>query len=309
MAFRQKASEQGWFYHAPKTQQAQPKVEAPPASQIPGLSDLAEMPQEYPPQRGMIKDTDSKYIIMAKQGGRRDLLSMRDPLPKQEAKGYPKVDWFYLEDNRIEDEAAKTGTDRKYQSMMPEYMVHDVYTPSWQDEQDSNDSAGKSKKAPFAFDSTTVFQREGDHCTDKTQKLPEEKRIGYGVRAEKMKNKTIQHTTPKPDRAKPPSSQMEQKKYNAMPAPKDDEKTDMSKVLSFGYGQEWYDAHDKWEEEHHHKISGKAKDIPVTEYQQSIAGNTPGKPGSRHHRTTSKNSSDQMKLVLTRENGHGDFIK
>ena len=55
--------------------------------------------------RGTIKDTDSPYIVMAKGGGRKDLLVFRDRKPpSQEPQGYPKVDWYYLEDNRIEDQ-------------------------------------------------------------------------------------------------------------------------------------------------------------------------------------------------------------
>ena len=41
-----------------------------------------------------------------------DLLTFKEPKPKStEAKGYPRVDWYYLEDNRVEDEQASKGKD------------------------------------------------------------------------------------------------------------------------------------------------------------------------------------------------------
>lgn len=42
-----------------------------PASQIPGLGDLAEAPREMPSgcRRKWIKETDSAYVRLAKQGG------------------------------------------------------------------------------------------------------------------------------------------------------------------------------------------------------------------------------------------------
>ena len=53
----------------------------------------------------MIKDTDSPYVVLAKEGGRKDLLVFKESKPRsKEAKGYPKVDWYYLEDNRQEDQ-------------------------------------------------------------------------------------------------------------------------------------------------------------------------------------------------------------
>ena len=43
-------------------------------------------------------------LQMAKQGGRPDLLRMRSPKPRSDKpKGYPRNDWFYLEDNALED--------------------------------------------------------------------------------------------------------------------------------------------------------------------------------------------------------------
>lgn len=47
-------------------------MDAPPASQIPGLSDLREAPSGHTlgMRRYWVKETDSEYVKLAKQGGR-----------------------------------------------------------------------------------------------------------------------------------------------------------------------------------------------------------------------------------------------
>lgn len=46
-------------------------------------------------RRKWIRDTDSKYIKLAKGGGRKNLLNYREPpSEKPEEVGYPRVDWF-----------------------------------------------------------------------------------------------------------------------------------------------------------------------------------------------------------------------
>jgi len=68
----------------------------PPLSQIPGLSNEAYLPPEEQPKGRWIRETDSRYIQLAKQGGRQDLLCMATPEPRsEEPVGYPRVDWYY----------------------------------------------------------------------------------------------------------------------------------------------------------------------------------------------------------------------
>ena len=53
----------------------------------------------------LINDFDSPYVRMAKMGGRPDLLRMHTPKPPSEsAKPYPKVDWYYQEDIKMEED-------------------------------------------------------------------------------------------------------------------------------------------------------------------------------------------------------------
>ena len=46
---------------------------------------------------------------MAKMGGREDLLRHREPkLKAKEAVPYPRSDWYYLEDNKMEDDCTES---------------------------------------------------------------------------------------------------------------------------------------------------------------------------------------------------------
>ena len=89
-----------WYCHPANERSKKEVAEVLPASQIPGLSHLPddsamEMEDDRAFKRKWIRDTDSKYVRLAKGGGRHDLLTFRDPKPRaDEAKLYPRVDWF-----------------------------------------------------------------------------------------------------------------------------------------------------------------------------------------------------------------------
>lgn len=70
-----------WYYHLPVKRSEKP-VGAPPASQIPGLSDMRDSPSVNLPRarRYWIKETDSEYVKLAKQGGRPGKPSPRSGL-------------------------------------------------------------------------------------------------------------------------------------------------------------------------------------------------------------------------------------
>ena len=60
----------GWFYHAPAKAHNKEEVLVPPTSQIPGLNYDPSVPTSDP-VRPLFKETDTKYVRMAKQGGRQ----------------------------------------------------------------------------------------------------------------------------------------------------------------------------------------------------------------------------------------------
>jgi len=65
----------GWFYHAPAKPQAHKEpVMLPPTSQVPGLN--YEIDGQYPEDlpKPLFRETDTKYVRLAKQGGRQSKL-------------------------------------------------------------------------------------------------------------------------------------------------------------------------------------------------------------------------------------------
>ena len=95
----------GWFYHAPARPALNEPMGVPPPSQIPGLSGVEDGPPPMEtPVRNRILETDSKYVQLAKRGGREDLLQFKYlGKPSEQAQSYPRVDWYYLEDIRQEE--------------------------------------------------------------------------------------------------------------------------------------------------------------------------------------------------------------
>ncbi|XP_050418316.2 uncharacterized protein C7orf57 [Patella vulgata] len=188
MATNKNINECGWFYHAPakrNTKSTEP-VDTPYISQIPGLSEIPQEEFTTDPHKLYFKETDTKFVRMAKQGGRKDLLVFREPSgPSKEAKGYPRVDWFYLQDNAMED-AENEGEKKPWEFLLPEYMVHDSYTPSFADGAPVGSyGPGETGRVPYACDKVSVFQSEGRDATDKRVRLPEARPPGYGVRNSK----------------------------------------------------------------------------------------------------------------------------
>jgi len=204
-----------------------------------------------------IKESDSKYIQLAKMGGRQDLLSYNPPdTHSEEPVGYPRVDWYY--DNLAPPKQADECESEPYQFMLPDYMVFQPNGPKKNRSQNANGGA----TGCFTSDNSTVFQREGDKATDKTQKLPEERPPGYGVRAEKQQQKDAKAKSfvfncdrvPKP----PPSNFCLKKRAGSYQKDKcmkgswdyasskemEREGADMKKLMSYGYTCD-YDAQRK----------------------------------------------------------------
>lgn len=179
-------SDVGWFYHAPAKRVNAEQVIAPPASQIPCLN--PQLPQEDEPPRMWIRDTDSEFIRLAKMGGRADLLRTRSPKPRsEEPKPYPRVDWFYQDDIRMDREEQKRASqpEEPYQFLLPDYMVHHEYKGHLKKSQQTADNV-QPFKAPYAMDKQAPIEE----C-DKTKNIPELRKIGYGVRTEKAQKSDV----------------------------------------------------------------------------------------------------------------------
>ncbi|XP_071103873.1 uncharacterized protein C7orf57 homolog [Haliotis cracherodii] len=279
MTMNQKINECGWFYHAPERRKvnAEP-VEVPLTSQIPGLSDL---PPEFDdkPREMYFKDTDTKYIRLAKQGGRKDLLEINSCAPKSsKPRGYPRVDWFYLEDNAVEDAAKKEETNWEF--LLPEYMVHDSQKAAGVDFEPESISSLKERRAPYAFDLATAYQREGQALKDKTVKLPEEIPAGYGIRNSKPPHAKKQAAqgrravgNAQGDKPKPKSAQSSEAKV---------ERPAMDKLLSYAYDKEW---HGKMKDLHEKQDKHKVADGSLKSEYRDTFHKSAGRTRTRRDRT------------------------
>lgn len=63
---------------------------------------------------------------------------------------------------------------RSWEFLLPEYMVHKGYKPSFDDPENSPARSG----APYYTEKVSVLEREGRSATDKTVKIPEIRRHG-----------------------------------------------------------------------------------------------------------------------------------
>ncbi|KAH3750094.1 uncharacterized protein C7orf57-like [Dreissena polymorpha] len=278
MTSNQNVNEAGWFYHAPARRRSEEAVGYPAMSQIPGLSEDDGPPEE--PPRSLFRETDTKYIRLAKQGGRPNLLSIKEnssePKP---AVNYPRNDWFYLEDNAMEDESERKKNEIQYDFLRPEYMVHEAYKP------DPASIYERPQRGPIAFDKLSVFEREpGNHATDKTVKLPEVKKPGYGVRSGKP---------PRRPRLKPQSAEENPGrgprplKFLPMPGSAASDKPKMNKLLGYAYEREWQNDLKSWQDKQevgrtrHQQMTsilGQPDNLTQSEYTTSF-----GRPTAVHH--------------------------
>ncbi|KAM4705395.1 uncharacterized protein C7orf57 homolog isoform 2-T2 [Rhinophrynus dorsalis] len=221
-----------WFYHTPlKQTEAAREVALPPTSQIPGLSDLAEPHNESSTdkRRKWIRDTDSDYVKLAKQGGRPDLLKQITTTPKKTSPvSYAVPDWYTHENLTPTPEHTEAPLRN-----IPDYMVHEEFNT------EENDQKYEGKRGPFDFDQKTVWQRESEdpekeNNIEKKVKLP-------AIKPRFMNDNNITLS----DKG-PPSTKLKEEKlgkkcfFPPMPGSKNNEAVSFSKLLSNGYGDDWF---------------------------------------------------------------------
>jgi len=103
-------------------QGSRPVVTAPKPSQIPGLGDHNDDVNTAESRRPSVRDTDSAYVRLAKQGGQKHLLSMEPDVSqdsssfdasRQKSAAQQRPDWFYDNSGYHGDESQHT--DEQYQ--------------------------------------------------------------------------------------------------------------------------------------------------------------------------------------------------
>ncbi|KAM5273640.1 uncharacterized protein C7orf57 homolog [Ctenodactylus gundi] len=206
-----------WYYHLP-AKRSEKAVEAPPVSQIPGLSNLGDSHPAAPlgVRRYWVKETDSEYVKLAKQGGRPDLLKHFAPgTRKGSPVAYAWPDWY------IHHSRPPTASRRPVPVVsMPDYMVYEEFQPGQAEE------SYEARRGPFDFDMKTVWQREAEEQDEAREK----------VRLPAISSKHPSHVgTPAAPRD-PAGSRLS---FPPMPGQKTSSPTNFSKLISNGYRDEW----------------------------------------------------------------------
>ncbi|XP_078544310.1 uncharacterized protein C7orf57 homolog isoform X2 [Lissotriton helveticus] len=258
-----------WFYHAPlkQTEQgANAEMSVPPASQIPGLSDLAEPHNELDTQsrRKWIKDTDSDYVKLSKQGGRPDLLKQTTPAARKSSPvSYSIPDWYTHE--AMTPPAKQTDAAVSY---FPDYMVHE------ESKVEESDSKYESRRGPFDFDMKTSWQRDADDNEKENEgdkkhiKLPA---INSSVKTEKttvVQNNVLPPTTT--SKREHPGKKVV---FPPMRTSRNSDPVNFSKLLSNGYGDDWIQQRNDRDKKAQQKSSNteKPKDPALSEYKKNKA--------------------------------------
>ncbi|XP_010116096.1 PREDICTED: uncharacterized protein C7orf57 homolog [Chlamydotis macqueenii] len=193
-----------------------------PTPQILGLGDLAKAPHEMPSRgrRKWIKETDSAYIKLAKQGGQPDLLKHYTPVAmKSSPAPCAAPDWYLHCSN-----PPATEEPRSCISSIPDYMIHKEFKAD-----DHHGNSYKPRRGPFDFDTKSVWQRDAE---DKEN--AEKKKVKLPAINPKYPSRMLNVSTNKEFSGKNKLS------FPPMPAQRKSEAVNFSKLISNGYGTDWF---------------------------------------------------------------------
>ncbi|XP_074429677.1 uncharacterized protein C7orf57 homolog isoform X1 [Larus michahellis] len=205
------------------------KTMLPPTSQIRGLGDLAKAPHEAVSgcRRKWIKETDSAYVRLAKQGGRPDLLKHDASVPmKTSSAAYAAPDWY-----THCSKSPATDEPRSYVSSLPDYMIHREFKAG-----DHHGNNYETRRGPFDFDMKSVWQRDAE---DKEN--TEKKKVKLPAINPKYPSRMPNVSTNKEFSGKNKLS------FPPMPAQRKNEAVNFSKLISNGYGTDWLQQCTGWE--------------------------------------------------------------
>nr|XP_005278609.1 uncharacterized protein C7orf57 homolog isoform X1 [Chrysemys picta bellii] len=261
-----------WYYHVPlkrSEKSVNSEIPIPPPSQIPGLSNLGEYHNEitFGSRRKWIKDTDSEYVKLAKQGGRPDLLKHFTPSTRKTSPvAYAAPDWYTHPSKPSPDDESKAHV-----SSMPDYMVHEEF------KSDQLNGNYETKRGPFDFDMKSTWQRDAEDKENKEKK--KENAAQVEVHVGNTKEVKLPAINPKyPNRIPPSTANKEfhggnRLYFPPMPGQKNNEPVNFSKLISNGYRDDWIQQRNDWEK----KIQQTSKNneqpeetLPPSEYQKKI---------------------------------------
>ncbi|XP_032094116.1 uncharacterized protein C7orf57 homolog isoform X1 [Thamnophis elegans] len=259
-----------WYYHIPlkrSEEQVSSEVAQQPTSQIPGLGDFGDTHNDitFGGRRKWIKDTDSEYVKLAKQGGRPDLLRHLPPTPQKVSLGpYGAPEWY-------SHHSKKAANDSKSHSpAIPDYMIHEEF-------KSDQPASYEPKKGPFDFDMKSVWQRDAE---DKENK--EKREIKLPAIIPRYPHRTQQAITSKEFHGG------NRLYFPPMPVHKKNEPVNFSKLISSGYGDEWLQQRDQWKKKN--TLSNDSL-LPPSEYQKKIEKRQKARKHTLSYKRKSKSQS------------------
>ncbi|XP_065523750.1 uncharacterized protein C7orf57 homolog [Lathamus discolor] len=169
--------------------------------------------------RKWIKQMDSVYVRLAKQGGQPDLLKHYTAVTsKSSPAAYAAPDWCLHCSN-----PPATNKPQSYVSSLPDYIIHREFKAD-----EHCGSHYEIRRGPFDFDTKTVWQRDAE---DKEK--VEKKKVKLPAINPKYPRRMPNVSTNKEFRGKNKLS------FPPMPAQRKNETVNFSKLISNGYGTDW----------------------------------------------------------------------
>uniref|UniRef100_A0A8C8R5I6 Chromosome 7 open reading frame 57 n=1 Tax=Pelusios castaneus TaxID=367368 RepID=A0A8C8R5I6_9SAUR len=235
-----------WYYNVPlkrSDKSVNSEIPIPPPSQIPGLSNLGEQHDEitFGGRRKWIKDTDSEYVKLAKQGGRPDLLKHFTPSTRKTSPvSYAVPDWY-----AHHSKPPTVDESKAHGSSVPDYMVHEEFKP------DQLNGNYETKRGPFDFDMKSIWQRDAEDKENKEKK--KENAAQVEVHVGNTKEVKLPAINPKyPNKISPSTANKEfhggnRLYFPPMPGQKNNEPVNFSKLISNGYRDDWIQQRSEWE--------------------------------------------------------------
>ncbi|XP_062813180.1 uncharacterized protein C7orf57 homolog isoform X3 [Anolis carolinensis] len=239
------------------------EVPQQPTSQIPGLGEFGEPHNEntFVGRKKWIKDTDSEYVKLAKQGGRPDLLRHFTSTPRKMSLGsYGAPEWYSHHNKSAAPDESKSRL-----STIPDYMIHEEFKTD-------QPTSYEPKRGPFDFDMKSVWQRDAEDKENKEKKEENEVQMESSPGSTKEEIKLPAITPRYPHRTPQPIATKEfhggnRLYFPPMPLYKKNEPVNFSKLMSSGYGDDWLQQRDEWE-----KKNSQPNDslLPPSEYNKTI---------------------------------------
>ncbi|XP_026537045.1 uncharacterized protein C7orf57 homolog [Notechis scutatus] len=226
-----------WYYHIPlkrSEEQVSSDVAQQPKSHILGHGDF-EGPHHditFGGRRKWIRDTDSEYVKLAKQGGRPDLLR-HFTSPR-------KVSPYCAPESHHSKQAADDNSKSRV-PVMPDYMIHEEFNSD-------QSTRYKPKRGPFDFDTKSIWQRDAEDKENKKKREENDVQFEDSPSSVKKEIKLPAISPHKTEQSITSKFQGEKRLYfPRMPAHKKNEPVNFSKLISSGYGDEWLQQRDHWE--------------------------------------------------------------